>query len=808
MSYTSGAKKRMARPAAAIASAVLVGGSAVVVSAAQAPSADAQSCPAVEVIQIQGTGSSSQDKDPKQLKSMYPNYNFAERLVNKYPGQVRAWDVPYPSSINTMFHLISNSGIPGQAPSSEHTFGQSVQMGVDWSTKRMEQTARECPNTKFVITGYSQGASAAGNVATAVANDFVKGVTSDDIVAVMLVADPGRSGNSQYDSWETTSTLYNEIPPGKMQRNLEIVAPEAVEGTVGWTGPRNLPMTGLYGKVLSLCDSNDIACTVKPGSILREVADTANLTSNTFVNTDLGKKLSKGVNHFISNGGIDAVMAQDLNRAGQIFGGAVQASGLGLLDAGAAFQALKETKNLAAILLGPNGFGSDIDGGFWKNIGPLIRGGLESGAYSLADTFNIPPIVVEGALELFNRNAKELSTDGYWEDLGGTIAKSGAFPAAHASYWTTNHINGRPSAEWAYSWAETAVGNAIAGKTFSYTPAGNVGSVIEPSLEAPEQIKGEEAPKVTGEKQNNETSAPAQPDAPSGSTSGASNKPAPGQGSNTGSTATDKPSPSTSAQKPSKGTNSGEKGDATATPKGTTTKAPAPETTKPNPGSANVGSDTPSVTKKPLPLPGMNTAGEEVSSSSNASGAGSKTENSNTGGVLVDGKGNVIGAKGRVTEDGKSVNIIDRSGKIVATGTVVINPASGEVTIVDESGKVIAKGGAVKDENGDIAVISGDGDVIAVRKKGEDEVVKAVSQRAGESEDADGTANHGGAVENVSSAERSGDRGERAILASTGSDLSGVVGLTSLVALISAAAVAGRRRTVKGDAVSETTMSA
>ena len=107
MSYTSGAKKRMARPAAAIASAALVGGSAVVVSAAQAPSADAQSCPAVEVIQIQGTGSSSQDKDPKQLKSMYPNYNFAERLVNKYPGQVRAWDVPYPSSINTMFHLIS-----------------------------------------------------------------------------------------------------------------------------------------------------------------------------------------------------------------------------------------------------------------------------------------------------------------------------------------------------------------------------------------------------------------------------------------------------------------------------------------------------------------------------------------------------------------------------------------------------------------------------------------------------------------------------------------------------------------------------
>lgn len=801
MSYTSGAKKRMARPAAAIASAALVGGSAVVVSAAQAPSADAQSCPAVEVIQIQGTGSSSQDKDPKQLKSMYPNYNFAERLVNKYPGQVRAWDVPYPSSINTMFHLISNSGIPGQAPSTEHTYGQSVQMGVDWSTKRMEQTARECPNTKFVITGYSQGASAAGNVATAVANDFVKGVTSDDIVAVMLVADPARSGNSQYDSWETTSTLYNEIPPGKMQRNLEIVAPEAVEGTVGWTGPRNLPMKGLYGKVLSLCDSNDIACTVEPGSILRDVADTANLTSNAFVNSDLGKKLSKGVNHFISNGGIDAVMAQDINRAGQIFGGAVQASGLGLLDAGAAFQALKETKNLAAILLGPNGFGSDVDGGFWKNIGPLIRGGLESGAYSLADTFNIPPIVVEGALKVFNRNAKELSTDGYWEELGGTIAKSGAFPAAHASYWTTNHINGRPSAEWAYSWAETAVGNAIAGKTFSYTPAGNVGSVIEPSLEAPEQIKGEEAPKVTGEKQNNETSAPAQPDAPSGGTSGASNKPAPGQGSNSGNATTNKTAPSTSAQKPSKGTGTGNKTEPSA-PKDTA-KAPAPATTKPSPVDTNADSGAPSATKKPLPLPGTNTAGEAGSSDSSAKAGGS-----NTGGVLIDGKGNVIGAKGRVTEDGKSVNIIDTSGKTVATGTVVINPASGEVTIVDESGKVIAKGGAVKDENGDIAVISGDGDVIAIRKKDEDEVVKAVSRRSDERDGDTATTAPDEAANDNFPADQSSERGERAILASTGSDLGGVVGLTSLVALISAAAVAGRRRTNQSDAASEATVSA
>lgn len=807
MSYTSGAKKRMARPAAAIASAALVGGSAVVVSAAQAPSADAQSCPAVEVIQIQGTGSSSQDKDPKQLKSMYPNYNFAERLVNRYPGQVRAWDVPYPSSINTMFHLISNSGIPGQAPSSEHTFGQSVQMGVDWSTKRMEQTARECPNTKFVITGYSQGASVAGNVATAVANDFVKGVTSDDIVAVMLVADPARSGNSQYDSWESTSTLYNEIPPGKMQRNLEIVAPEAVEGTVGWTGPRNLPMTGLYGKVLSLCDSNDIACTVKPGSILREVADTANLTSNTFVNSDLGKKLSRGVNHFISNGGVDAVMAQDLNRAGQIFGGAVQASGLTILDAGAAFQALKETKNLAAILLGPNGLGSDVDGGFWKNIGPLIRGGISSGAQSLANTFGIPPIVVERALKLFNRNAKELTTDGYWEQLGSTFAKTGAFPAAHASYWTTNHINGRPSAEWAYSWAETAVGNAIAGKTFSYTPAGNIGSVIEPSLEAPEQIKGEEAPKVTGEKQNNKTSAPAQPGDPSGGTSGASNKPAPGEGSNSGSTApsgaTNKPAPSTTAQKPSQRAGTGENGDSSASE--STTKAPSPSTTKANLEGTGVDSEAPSATRKPLPLPGANTAGES-GPSSNASGAGSKAVNSNTGGVLVDGKGNVIGAKGRVTEDGKSVNIIDTSGKTVATGTVVINPASGEVTIVDESGKVIAKGGAVKDENGDIAVISGEGDVIAVRKKDEDEVVKAVSQRSEErGENTTVVATPGGSVDGGSPA---GERGERAILASTGSDLGGVVGLTSLVALISAAAFAGRRRADQRNVTSETTMSA
>ena len=507
MSHISRAKKRMARPMAAAATAAMAVASTAVVFATS-PSAQAQeACPAVEVIQVQGTSGSSENKDPKELRSMYPNYNLAQRLVDKYPGQVRAWDVPYPSSISTLFSVIQ-ANVPGQPTTSEHTYGQSVQMGVDWANNRMAQTASACPNTKFVITGYSQGASVAGNVATAVANDFVKGVTSDKIVGVVLFADPSRSGNSQYDSWESTTTLYNQVPPGKMQKNLEIVAPDAEDNAVGWAGPRNLPMKGLYGKVLSLCDANDIACTVAPDSMLRDIADTANLTTNATVNSEISQRISKGVAHFMNNGGVEALTTLNFPRAAELFGQAVGVAQLSLQDLGVASQLVNEVGGLANILLGAKGFGADVDGGALANLGTVFRGFLTTGAESIADTFNLPVDTVRDMIDRFGF-ADTLGDDNHWSQLGAQFGAFSGFPMAHASYWNTNKIEGIPAADWAYNWIETGVGNAINGKTFTYTPQGKVGSQYEDTAQPTVQNDGDKTPEVSGEKQNNPTPSPA-----------------------------------------------------------------------------------------------------------------------------------------------------------------------------------------------------------------------------------------------------------------------------------------------------------
>ena len=68
----------------------------------------------------------------------------------------------------------------------------SKQAGIDSANARMRTLASRCPTTDFLLTGYSQGADAAGDIAAAIGHN--KGaIPADRLLGVALVADPSQS---------------------------------------------------------------------------------------------------------------------------------------------------------------------------------------------------------------------------------------------------------------------------------------------------------------------------------------------------------------------------------------------------------------------------------------------------------------------------------------------------------------------------------------------------------------------------------------------------------------------------------------
>lgn len=253
----------------AIALAVGVSSSPAIAHAQQDSNADfsSQQCSDIQVIASPGTGSSWTGMAPQGEAPQGAETDLANYVRDAFPGRVGVWNTPYPASAGALWSSISLNN-------ESTTYGDSRLYGDNAAISYMEDYKAQCPNAAFALTGYSQGAHVAGDVAAIVAHGGVEGVTNDDIVSVLLYADPGRSGVSQYTGAETM-TGYVPLPQGAaFQKNGEVVNPDAnVDNFVGMTGQRSLNFAGLEGKVISLCSPKDVACSTIQGSPIRRIAD-------------------------------------------------------------------------------------------------------------------------------------------------------------------------------------------------------------------------------------------------------------------------------------------------------------------------------------------------------------------------------------------------------------------------------------------------------------------------------------------------------------------------------------------------------
>lgn len=322
-----------------------------------APAADDNRCTPIRFVYVKGTGSSKSDDSthPGRMHEGKDLYNAIARTVG--PQNVSGYSVTYPASIGAISPFLEAArdawgGGAWGGGSESVAFGDSVRTAVRNGTGHISEYKKSCPNTKFIIGGFSQGASAAGSIASEIAAGKVSGVTSDDVGGVLLYSDPYRAATSDFDSYSggPASTLYAHPMPGVMGRNLETIvgyAPHGRKDYVGWAGARPQNFAGMQGKVMSLCHDLDPACAVPANGMLRMIADYVDKDNSYPLIKDAQtfKKLQKFTQEVTKNGAVDKIMRGDVS-AGDDIAKAYFAAGFGLDDFFALIFAIKEVADL------------------------------------------------------------------------------------------------------------------------------------------------------------------------------------------------------------------------------------------------------------------------------------------------------------------------------------------------------------------------------------------------------------------------------------------------------------------------------
>jgi len=211
---------------------------------------------------IPGTWETNENADPNQPVGMLAP--VAEAIKAQNGARAQIYTLPY------MARAFDNG----------HTYADSKADAVSKATAVLKSWADKCRGAKITITGYSQGADAAGDLASAIGNDQGP-VDADEVLGVALIADPGAGTKGAATVGPTTS--------GE-----------------GIAGPRSQGMGNLSGRVASICDPKDLYCSIRKGA-------------NPFLGS-LGSILSKtpgntGVGAGGGNGAVETALTSDFTDA-------------------------------------------------------------------------------------------------------------------------------------------------------------------------------------------------------------------------------------------------------------------------------------------------------------------------------------------------------------------------------------------------------------------------------------------------------------------------------------------------------------
>ncbi|MGW0179393.1 cutinase family protein [Nocardia sp. NPDC003345] len=221
------------------------------------------SCPALYALGIQGTGESSPDAAPTTDTGMLSTVFRPLMAAAPDKGLVDRAYVPYESSFG---------GVDG---GSATPYSDSVTGGLMRLRSMAASVAERCPETRFAIVGYSQGA----HVASVFAQEVGQGqgtLPPEKIAAVALIGDPTRNPGAPLFPGAPGKANPDPAPGTEGTKIAEIAALAQSPATGGGIAPNRDSAENfgaLTGRVASFCAAGDLACDAPEGApILKAVA--------------------------------------------------------------------------------------------------------------------------------------------------------------------------------------------------------------------------------------------------------------------------------------------------------------------------------------------------------------------------------------------------------------------------------------------------------------------------------------------------------------------------------------------------------
>ncbi|MGZ4586760.1 MAG: cutinase family protein [Mycobacteriaceae bacterium] len=173
-------------------------------------------CPDVQAVFVPGTYETRVGADPVVAVGLLKA--VSDRIVaSAAPDRAGIYFVPYPAQFTDLAN-----------------YRQSVAAGAKATTDAMAATVGRCPDVSFTLTGFSQGAAVAGDVATQIGQGEGP-VAAKRLLGVGLVSDPNRNPSTE-----------------------KLIGP-AVEGG-GLAGARAKDFGAVGDRVVTFCAAGDLIC--------------------------------------------------------------------------------------------------------------------------------------------------------------------------------------------------------------------------------------------------------------------------------------------------------------------------------------------------------------------------------------------------------------------------------------------------------------------------------------------------------------------------------------------------------------------
>ncbi|WP_297611016.1 cutinase family protein [Nocardia sp.] len=217
-------------------------------------------CPVMYTVAIPGTWETGHDKTPQP--------GMLSGVTNGLPG-----DVDYVTYAATAF------------PWEGDVYGASKKEATDNARGLVQAMGARCPGTKISIAGYSQGADAAGDLASEIGSGLGV-VPPDRIAAVALISDPRRS---------VTDAQVGPIAPG-----------------AGAGGARVGGFGFISDRVRTVCALGDLYCSTEQDDFISRFAGFLAQTSDPNPANIWRYQLEVGsiINDLMAQGGIPTLQAQ------------------------------------------------------------------------------------------------------------------------------------------------------------------------------------------------------------------------------------------------------------------------------------------------------------------------------------------------------------------------------------------------------------------------------------------------------------------------------------------------------------------